>query len=192
MKTNSKRKIEVITVGAALSAIVVVLQLFASYIQIAGTPISLVLIPIVIGAALCGKYVSAWLGFVFGMTVLLSGQAAGFMTFSVVGTIVTVLLKGTACGFLAGLVYEAVAKKNKNLATLSAAVVCPVVNTGIFMLGCFTFFFNDLALAAATENSNIFVYVIVTYVTTNFLVELLVNVVLNPTIVRLIDIIRKR
>jgi len=190
MNENSKRKIELITLGAALSAIVVVLQLFASYIQIAGTPVSLVLIPIVIGAAICGKYIGAWLGFVFGMTVLLSGQAAGFMAFSDYGTIITVLVKGILCGLAAGLVYDAVAKKNKVLATVCAAITCPIVNTGVFILGCYVFFMKDLMVSAGDQN--FFIYIIITYAGLNFVFEFLANLLLNPTIVRLVDIIKKQ
>ena len=68
--------------------------------------ISLVLIPIVIGAATCGPKIGAWLGFVFGIFVLISGDAAAFLSVDIFGTIVTVLLKGTLCGLAAGYVYK--------------------------------------------------------------------------------------
>lgn len=190
MNENSKRKIEVITIGAALTALVVVLQLLGAFIRFGTFSVSLVLIPIVIGAATCGKYIGAWLGFVFGVAVLLSGDAALFMGISDYGTVITVLLKGTACGFLAGLVYEAIAKKNKLLATFAAAIVCPIVNTGIFVLGCFVFFKDFIASGAG--NQNVFIYTLITFVGLNFVFELLVNLVLSPAVVRLIDIIRKR
>jgi hypothetical protein len=53
---------------------------------------------IVLGAATCGKGVGAWLGLTFGVTVLLSGDAAAFMSISVIGTVITVLAKGLLCG----------------------------------------------------------------------------------------------
>ena len=190
MKENSKRKIELITLGSALTALVVVLQMLGSTIRLGTFSVSLVLIPIVIGAATCGKYIGAWLGFAFGVAVLLSGDAALFMGISVHGTIITVLLKGTACGFFAGLVYEAFAAKSKTLGTLLAAIVCPIVNTGLFIVGCFVFFRDFIASGAG--NKNLFVYTILTFVGLNFVFELLVNLVLSPIIVRLINIIRKR
>ena len=189
MNENSKRKIEVITLGAALTALVVVLQLIGASIRFGTFSVSLVLIPIVIGAATCGKYIGAWLGFVFGMAVLLSGDAALFMGISDYGTIITVLLKGTACGFIAGLVYELLAKKSKTLGAVVSAIVCPIVNTGIFVLGCFVFFKDFIASGAG--NQNLFIYTITVFVGLNFVFELLVNLVLCPAVVRIIQVIRK-
>ena len=94
-----------LVLGAVLTALVVILQMMGASIKIGMFSISLVLIPIVIGAATCGSLIGAWLGFVFGIVVLLSGDAAPFMAITVPGTVLIVLLKGTACGYLAGLVY---------------------------------------------------------------------------------------
>ena len=57
MSTQEKRKqqIQTITVGAVLTALVVILQILANITgALLPTPITLVLIPIVIGAALYG------------------------------------------------------------------------------------------------------------------------------------------
>ncbi|MBQ5901601.1 MAG: ECF transporter S component, partial [Clostridia bacterium] len=91
---SRKEKTKVLVLSAVLTALVVVLQLLGSFIKLGPFSISLVLIPIVLGAATCGKGVGAWLGLTFGVTVLLSGDAAAFMSISVIGTIVTVLAKG--------------------------------------------------------------------------------------------------
>ena len=101
-----KRKnvdLEKLTLGAMLTALVVVLQLVGSFIHLGPFSISLVLLPIVIGAATCGPYIGAWLGLVFGATVLISGDATLFLQFNAPATILVVLVKGIACGLLAGL-----------------------------------------------------------------------------------------
>ena len=61
---------------AMLSAIVVILQLLGSFIKFGPFSISLVLVPIVVGAGVYGLGAGTWLGFVFAITVLLSGDAA--------------------------------------------------------------------------------------------------------------------
>ena len=76
----------------------------------------------------------------FGAVVLLSGDATAFFAENVFGTVLTVLLKGAACGFAAGLTYRLLAKYNKYAAVVAAAVVRPLVNTGVFLLGCLLFF----------------------------------------------------
>ena len=63
---------------ALFTAIVVVLQLLGSFIRFGTFSISLVLVPIVIGAVLYGPWAGAFLGAVFGLVVLLSGDAAAY------------------------------------------------------------------------------------------------------------------
>ena len=103
-------------VGIALfTAMVVVLQLVGGVIKVGGLfSISLVLVPIVVGAAVYGWDAGLWLGFSFGAAVLLSGDAGPFMAIDVVGTVVTVLVKGAACGAIAGLAYKLFEKKSKS------------------------------------------------------------------------------
>ena len=127
------------------------------------------------------------------MVVLLSGDAAEFFAFSVPGTLLTVLVKGIACGGLAGLVYAWLAQKNRTLAAVTAAIVCPVVNTGVFLLGCRIFFLPMLADMAQNLGfgDNVGRFMIIGLVGVNFLAELGINIVLSPVILRLIRIGRK-
>ena len=179
-------------VGVALfTAIVVVLQLLGSFIKFGPFSISLVLIPIVVGAAVYGAWAGAWLGFVFSVVVLIT-DAGAFLAVSVIGTVVTVILKGTLAGLLAGLVYKALANKNQYLAVLAAAFVCPVVNTGIFLLGCLVFFMPTITgWAEAMGFPSAGNYMIYGMVGINFLAELVTNLVFSPLIVRVIRIGKK-
>ncbi len=189
----SKMSTKNMVLAAILTALVVVLQFLGSFIKLGPFSISAVLVPIVIGAATCGVGVGAWLGFVFGVIVLLSGDAATFLAVDIIGTIITVLLKGTLCGLLAGVTYKALEKVNKYVAVGAAALVCPLVNTGVFLLGCLVFFMETItgwALAAGL-GENIAQYMLVGLVGINFIAEVLINVVLSPVIVRLINIREK-
>lgn len=192
--TNKKRmSTKTMVLGAVLTAIVIVLQLLGTFTAFFG-PFStaVALIPIVIGAAMCGVGVGAWLGFVFSMVVLLSGGANLFLAVDVMGTLVTVLVKGTACGLVAGLVYKALEKVNRYVAVLAAAVVCPVVNTGVFMLGCIVFFLDDVPqLASMLGSSATGIALFWALAMANFLFELGMNIVLSPAIVRILNIRKK-
>lgn len=177
-----------LTTGAILTALVIILQLLGSFIKFGPFSVSLVLVPIVIGAAVCGAEIGAWLGFVFGGVVLMSGDAASFYAVNALGTVLTVLLKGTAAGFLAGIVYKLVAKKSSLLAVIAAAVVCPVVNTGVFILGSYVFFLDTIKTwAAGSDAANVTAYIFLVLVGANFLFELLTNLLLSPTVVKLLD-----
>ena len=110
MKATKKSSVKALTLGAILCSLVVLLQLMGSFIRFGPFAISLVLLPIVIGAATCGKGVSTVLGFIFGVVVLMT-DAAAFLVISIPGTIITVLAKGALAGFFAGAVYELIEKK---------------------------------------------------------------------------------
>ena len=191
---NNRIPTRTLTGLALLTAIVVVLQLLGSFIRFGPFSISLVLIPIVVGAALYGAAAGAWLGFVFGLVVLLSGDAGAFLAVNVLGTILTVLVKGALAGFCAGLVYRLIARPGKNEmpAVVCAAVAAPVVNTGVFLLGCLLFFLPTVSeWGAAMGFESVGKYMIFGLVGGNFLFELLFNIILSPVIVRLIKIGKK-
>ena len=184
-KTNTM-SVQTLTLSAVLTALVIVLQLMGSFIRLGAFSVSLVLVPIVIGAASCGIVTSTWLGFVFGIVVLLSGDASAFLAINAPGTVVTVLLKGALCGLAAGFVYRLLQKYNRYAAVVVAAVVCPLVNTGVFLLGCAVFFLDTIRLWAGADGLGH--YIIFGLVGGNFLFELLFNIVLSPIIVRLLNI----
>lgn len=183
---------ETMVLGAILTALVVVLQYLGQFIHLGPFSISLVLLPIVIGAATCGVKIGAWLGLVFGAVVLMTGDAAAFLAINVPGTVATVLLKGTACGLVAGLAYKAVEKKSRYTAVVVAAILCPIVNTGVFLLGCVLFFFKTIEQWGLAEGYGTAVeYMFLGLAGGNFLVELVINIVLSPVAVRLLNIKKK-
>ena len=193
MNANSQGKTRRLAGLTLFTALIVILQLLGNFIRFGPVSVSLVALPIAVGAAVYGGAAGLWLGFVFGMVVLLSGDAAAFFAFSVPGTLLTVLVKGIACGGLAGLVYAWLAQKNRTLAAVAAGIVCPVVNTGVFLLGCRIFFMPMLADMAQNLGfgDNVGRFMIIGLVGVNFLAELGINIVLSPVILRLIRIGRK-
>lgn len=195
--TNSekrKQQTKTLVLGAIMTALVIILQLVGTATTFFG-PFStaVALVPIVIGAAMCGTAVGAWLGFIFGVVVILSGGAALFFAFDVPGTIITVLLKGTACGLCAGLVYKLLEKINRYLAVMVAAIVCPVVNTGVFLLGCFIFFMDSADAIAEAIGMNVSGMALFWALAMgNFLLEVVTSLVLSPVIVRVLNISKKQ
>lgn len=167
-----------------LTAIVIVLSV-AVAIKFGMFSITLTLVPIVIGAALYGWKAGAWLGFVFGCMALT--DAAPFLAVSIPGTVVTCIAKGTLAGAAAGLIYNAIAKKNRLAAVIGAAVTAPIVNTGVFLLGCTAFFLDTIAGWAGSQSVG--VYMITGLVGVNFLVEMAVNVVLITAVERILNIV---
>ena len=165
---NSNGKTRRLAGLALFTAIVVVLQLLGSFIKVGPFAVSLVLIPIVVGAAVYGVSAGAWLGFVFGVVVTIAvvtgADQGGYIMFSArpVMTVLVCLIKGTAAGYAAA----------------------PVVNTGLFVLAMVLFY--QPQLQAWAGGTAVATYIVTTLVGVNFLLELGVNLVLSPTITRLI------
>lgn len=191
-KIDRNKTVKLATAGI-LTAIVIVFQFIGASIKFGTFSISLVLIPIVIGAALGGKWVSTWLGFVFGMVVLLSGDAAAFLVIDPMGTVITVILKGTLAGFIGGIAFEMLKKVNIYFAVIVSAILVPVTNTGIFLLGCKLFFFETITEWGIGLGFNSPVaYMIFGLVGINFILELVVNILLSPTVVGVVRALSKK
>lgn len=180
-------------VGMAIfTALVVVLQVISYYVKVGPFSVTFVLIPVVVGAALYGAGSGAFLGGVFAVVVIIgciSGvDAGGFILWSAnpLYVILICLAKGILAGWLAGIVYKAIAKQGKHLylGVLAAAIVSPVVNTGIFLLGM-TLLFHETLVAWAGGISLVY-FAFIGLAGINFLVELGSNVVLSTVAVRII------
>lgn len=186
-RRTEKERVRKLTLAAMLTAVVVVLALLGTAIKFSTFNINLALVPIVIGAAMLGVWYGAWFGFVNAVVILLSGDAAPFLTVNAFGTIVTVLAKGVLAGLAAGAVYQFLQRFNKYAAVLAAALVCPVVNTGVFLIGCVIFFWQTIGeWAAGSGAESTFSFAILVLVGTNFLIEVALNIVLAPAIARIL------
>lgn len=186
-KQNIKRTAEL----AILTAIVIAFQFLGAFIHIGPTSISLVLIPIVIGAVLTGPKGGAFLGFVFGAMTYIAG-VSGTDYFTTVlfqaqpiATAVICLGKGICAGLCAGLIYRALAKKNAFEASIAAAAVAPIVNTGLFILGGLLLVNGTLSANLANFGAGgqtVVYFLIIGCAGLNFIAEFLVNLVVSPAI----------
>lgn len=195
MKTKKTDRNQTVRLAAAgiLTAVVIVFQFIGASIKFGTFSVSLVLIPIVVGAALGGKWVSTWLGFVFSVIVLLSGDAAAFLAINPIGTVITVILKGSLAGFVGGLAFELLKKINTYFAVIVSAILVPLTNTGIFLIGCRLFFFDTIKeWATGLGFENAFTYMIVGLVGVNFLFELVINIILSPSVVGAVKVLSKK
>jgi len=189
--TKKNEQVGKLALMALLTALVAVLSYLGGFIKIGPASINLTLIPVVLGAAMCGPLWGAWLGAVSAGVFFATVDAAFWLGLSVPGTIVTVMLKGILAGLFAGLVYKLLEKVNKYFAVVVSAIVCPVVNTGIFLLGCRIFFMDTIRSWATDSGMPIGTYIIVGMVGINFVAELLANVIVSPGLYRLLNIKKK-
>ena len=189
---NISKATEKIVMLSLFTALVALLSYLGGFIKIGGfASVSLTLIPVVLGAALCGPLAGAWLGGVSGAIFFFTADAAFWLGLSIPGTIITVMIKGIAAGLVAGLVYKLLEKKNRYVAVIASAIVAPIINTGLFLIGCLIFFMDTVNEWALVEGMSTGAYLIIFFVGLNFVFELLFNVIFSPTIVKLISLRKK-
>ena len=185
------------TVGIAIfSAIIVLLQIICTFIKFGPFSITLALAPIIIGAAIYGVGAGAFLGGVFGTVVLVTGLLGWdggtvlyLTSINAVATVLICVVKGAVAGLLGGLVYRAIAARSELGGVIVAGIVCPVVNTGLFIAGMLLFFTDTLISWAGGQNLMIYLITVLTGI--NFIVELAVNLILASGISRIIRAARK-
>lgn len=183
---------------ALLMAMVIVLQFVSSMIPpILGTvSISLVLIPIIVGAAIYGPGAGALLGATFAVVTIINcitgADPGGAMVFQAnpLLCILVVGSKSVLCGLISGLVYAAICKHNAYFAMLCAAIICPIVNTGVFV-SCMLLLFKDV-LSAWAGGTDVITYVLTGLILCNFVPELILNIVFSPAGHQITRIVNKK
>jgi uncharacterized membrane protein len=183
---------------AVLVALIIVLQTVGSGIKIGPFTPTLSLVPIILGAILFGPFTGGALGLVFSIIVIISvisgADQGGAIMFAQnpAATVIIVLLKGSLAGLLSGLVVDKLFPKNMTVGVALAAIVCPVCNTGIFCIGVLIFFYDLItSWGQAAGFDNAFVYIVAGLIGINFLVELILDLILVPVIIRVITAVRR-
>ena len=190
------QKVKKMATVALLMALVVLMQFISGMIPpVSGFSISLVLIPIVLGSAMYGPGVGALLGATFGTVVYINcvngADLGGNMVFlaNPVLCFAVVMGKGILAGTASGWVYRLLKGKNSYVAMLCAAIVCPTVNTGIFVVCMLTFFREVLSVWAG--GGEVIAYILSGLMLANFLPELVINMVFSPAGQRILRVVRK-
>ena len=161
MRTISKSQILKMVQMAILIAIMLILAFTPlGYLKFGLIEITLMVIPVAVGAIVLGPLCGAILGGVFGITSFI--QCFGFSAFGafVLGinpwlTFITCLVPRILCGWLSGLIFQALKKidKTKIVSYVVASLSTALLNT-IFFVGCVVLFFwnNDSFLTGMAES----------------------------------------
>ena len=197
---NMKEKTLRLVQLGLLSGLIILLQTVFVIPLPGSLTLSLVLVPIVVGAVLYGPGAGTLLGGVFGVLVAwmaVQGQL-GLLTnmmvaYNPVLTVAICVLKGVAAGLAAGLIAKAFRKRHF-VGILLAAAAAPIVNTGIFVVGMLTVFkgvMMDFAGQIGMGDTSALYFAIVVLVGVNFIIEFGANLVLSPAIASIVNAVKK-
>ncbi len=180
---------------ALLTALMLLLQLALGSLRIGPVTLSFSLVPLVIAAVFIGPGAGALLGLVSGVVTFVQVLTAAdpFYTLLIAtNPLLTALIcisKTTLAGLFAGLCYRAICKvsKYRALNVILPAVVCPVVNTGIFCIGMYFGFGSALQSSevfGAAASAGLVSFILIGLAGVNFLYEVLSNVVVCPIVAK--------
>ena len=200
MRTQNNKILRMTELGILL-ALVVVLQ---SISRLGVVTICLCLIPITMGAMLLDWKGGAILGFAFGIIALFWGivgkDVFTLYLFSAnpIMTILICIVKGTLAGIVPALLYKWLSKyeykNSKLIASIVASLSAPIVNTGIFAIGCMIIK-NDVTSVAGqlgVSADNFVTLLFVVLIGFNFFIEFGVNAVFSPALHKLTTLLNKR
>ena len=185
-----------ITGIAVLLALVIVLQTVLGSVSVGAVTLNFTLIPIVLGGILFGGVAGLILGFACGVVVLIQVMLGANPFYTLIWandplvTTLTCLVKSSVAGYLGGLVYSMLRKKQPIVAVFVASAIVPIVNTGLFIVGCLLMV-DSVHSLSAISGQNLLVFILVGLVTFNFFIELAINMIFAPAINRIIKIIKR-
>lgn len=185
-----------LTYFSVLTALTIVLQLLGNTVRIGTVTLNFSLIPIVLASIILGVWYGTALGAITGLIILLHGGILGadgftnvlFATDPVIIALVCVV-KTAAAGAVSALLFKLLNKFNGFVATVVAAGIVPVINSGLFILGMLLIVPSLRAAGFIAEGANAFSTIVIGFVGLNFVFEFALNIIVAPALYRVINIV---
>lgn len=186
-----KKQIRFITMLAVLSTIVLILGLTPlGYIRTTGVEITLMTIPVIMGAITLGRRAGAILGLIFGITSFLyallypsifsSALLSTNVFYTLILTIVPRVIMGYLCGLIFDLLYRSL--RRKSFAYIITYVAGAMLNTVLFVSTlCLLFYNKEFVQKLALDATNLLDFILV-FITINAVIEAGVNLVIGTVI----------
>lgn len=191
---------------AELSLLVAIIILMAftplGYFKTFGLDITLIVIPIAIGAVTLGPKAGAILGATFGITSFVRA-VYGMSAFLKIlfdinpfGIFVTCIISRALVGWFTGLIFAGLKKTrlSNTVAVFISSLCCPLLNTTLFMSSLVFFFYNTdkiQSLVAKFGSVNPIAFIIA-FVGTNGLIEVIVCSIVGGIIAQRLNSALKR
>lgn len=200
MKTTTNFGIKrMVQLGLFIAIIVIMAFTPIGYIKTLGLEITLIVVPVAVGAILLGPAAGAILGGVFGITSFIqcfgmSPFGAVLLGINPVGTFILCLIPRILMGWLTGLIFLGIHKMNKNLSYAATNLIGPLLNTVLFMSTLILFFYHTdyiQGFAQTLGTNNVFAFII-GFVGVNGLIEAGICFLLGTAVSKTIDIVEKR
>lgn len=191
------KKTQNLVLTAMLTAIILLMAFTPiGYIKTLGVEITLIVVPVTVGAIVLGPITGAILGGVFGITSFiqcfgLSPFGATLLGINPISTFVLCIVPRILMGWLTGLIFVGLKKwdRTKGLSYVVTSLVGPLLNTVFFMSALVIFFYKTeyiQGFATSLKTGNAFAFV-VAFVGLNGLIEAGACFILGTAISKAVD-----
>jgi uncharacterized membrane protein len=176
-RTRMSGKILKMVQLSILTAILIVMSLTPlGYLRVGTISITFLMVPVVVGAIVCGPAGGAFLGFVFGLTSFLQcvtgSDPFGALTWAVnpIGAFLVCIPTRVLAGFLPGLLVKAL-KDRINLITFPLAALFGSLLNTFLSLGTLLLVFSNSPQIAEALGGTVFGFVLATILGVNGVIE---------------------
>lgn len=201
--TNKKLSNTVYLVSLAMLAAIIIMLTFTGlgYIPLGvGFTISILTLPVTIGAVVLGPMAGAILGLVFGitsfLTCILGMDALGalLLTISPLKLLIMCIVPRVITGLLCGYIFKGLQKidKTKIISFAVSSLACPLMNTLFFLSTLWLFFGNDPAVTQYTNGSTSIFVIIFALGGINAIIEAAAGLILGTAITKSLSSAIKR
>lgn len=190
-------KTKKLVLAAVITAIIVLLGLTPlGYIKIATIEVTILMIPVVIGAILLGPAYGAFFGLIFGATSFFqcfgpSLFGATMLSINPVATFICTIVPRVLMGWLSGLIFQALARvdKTKVISFIVTSISGALLNT-VFFTACFLLFFRNANLGGMGLNLSTFsvMDIILMLVTFNAILEIIICGVIGTALSKVLAV----
>ena len=201
MTSTNLRTIKLVQLALFTAVILIMAFTPIGYIRTPGLEITLLVVPVTVGAIVLGPVTGAILGGVFGVTSFIqcfgmSAFGATLLGIDPIGTFIVTMIPRILMGWLAGLIFSGIKKidKTNNISYAIASLAGPLLNT-VFFMGALVLFFYQTeyiqGFANALGTDNVFTFILA-FVGVNGLIEAAVCFVLGTAISKTLDVITRK
>lgn len=202
MKTNVNSQ-TLRMVQLALYTAIILLMAFTpiGYIRTPGLEITLIVVPVSVGAIMLGPTGGAVLGGVFGVTSFIqcfgmSPFGSALLGINPIATFILCIVPRVLMGLLTGLIFTAFhkSKHTKNISWFAASLAGPLLNTILFMGTLVIFFYNTDYIRGISETlgTNNFLTFILAFVGINGLIEAVICFALGSAVTKTLYVFLRR
>lgn len=202
--SNKREKIVELTLTAVLAALIILMTFTGiGYIPLTpGLKLTLMTLPVAIGSVLLNVKSAVILGGLFGLTSFftcfgLDPFGVAFMAINPWLTFIMCFVPRVLCGLIPALIYKWIGKENIfSIAVASGSTA--IVNTLLFLSSMWIFFgkhITDIAREILQDNSVVvdnFIALFMFMAGMNFVVEVLVNIFLGTSIIKVLSKIKSK